>query len=93
MNHAAFATFSAVDFIARRLRGRRPGNVTASARELDLTQSAVSRQIKALEVQLGAELFLRERQTVRLTLAGDSYAPRDPRSTSPNFERIDEPAR
>jgi len=52
----------------------RTGSVTAAARELDLTQSAVSRQIKALEEQLGVELFLRERQTVRLTLAGDSYA-------------------
>ncbi|TCU16476.1 LysR substrate-binding domain-containing protein [Rhizobium sullae] len=52
----------------------RTGSVTTAARELDLTQSAVSRQIKALEEQLGAELFLRERQTVRLTLAGDSYA-------------------
>ncbi len=52
----------------------RTGSVTAAARELDLTQSAVSRQIKALEEQLGVELFLRERQTVRLTLAGDGYA-------------------
>lgn len=52
----------------------RTGSVTAAARELDLTQSAVSRQIKALEEQLGVELFLRERQTVRLTLAGDAYA-------------------
>src|SRR5262245_56643181 len=52
----------------------RTGSVPAAARELDLTQSAVSRQIKALEEQLGVELFLRERQTVRLTLAGDSYA-------------------
>jgi LysR family transcriptional regulator, glycine cleavage system transcriptional activator len=52
----------------------RTGSVTAAARELDLTQSAVSRQIKALENQLGVELFLRERQTIRLTVAGDSYA-------------------
>lgn len=52
----------------------RTGSVTAAARELDLTQSAVSRQIRALEEQLGVELFIRERQTVRLTLAGDSYA-------------------
>ncbi len=50
------------------------GSVTAAARELDLTQSAVSRQIRALEEQLGVELFIRERQTVRLTLAGDGYA-------------------
>jgi LysR family glycine cleavage system transcriptional activator len=52
----------------------RTGSITAAAQELNLTQSAVSRQIKALEEQLGVELFLRERQTVRLTLAGDGYA-------------------
>lgn len=52
----------------------RTGSITAAARELDLTQSAVSRQIKALETQLGVELFLRERQTIRLTVAGDGYA-------------------
>ncbi|WP_431858039.1 transcriptional regulator GcvA [Azospirillum sp.] len=47
---------------------------TAAAAELNLTQSAVSRQIRALEDVLGAELFLRERQTVRLTFAGETYA-------------------
>lgn len=52
----------------------RTGSVTIAARELDLTQSAVSRQIKALEKQLGVALFVRERQTIRLTLAGDAYA-------------------
>ncbi|API54064.1 LysR family transcriptional regulator [Rhizobium leguminosarum] len=52
----------------------RTGSVTAAARELDLTQSAVSRQVSALEEQLGVELFLRERQAMRLTLAGDGYA-------------------
>ncbi|MFH7456757.1 LysR family transcriptional regulator, partial [Pseudomonas syringae pv. tagetis] len=30
--------------------------------------------VSALEEQLGVELFLRERQTMRLTLAGDGYA-------------------
>jgi LysR family glycine cleavage system transcriptional activator len=48
---------------------------TAAAAELALTQSAVSRQIRALEEQLGVELFVRERQTVRLSAAGASYAP------------------
>ena len=52
----------------------RTGSVTAAARELDLTQSAVSRQILALEKQLGVALFIRQRQTIRLTLAGDGYA-------------------
>lgn len=51
----------------------RTGSVTAAARELQLTQSAVSRQIRLLEEQLGADLFVRERQTIRLTLAGESY--------------------
>lgn len=52
----------------------RTGSVTVAARELHLTQSAVSRQVRALEEQLGVDLFIRERQTMRLTLAGDSYA-------------------
>lgn len=52
----------------------RTGSITAAARELCLTQSAVSRQIKALEEQLEVELFHRERQTIRLTVAGDGYA-------------------
>lgn len=47
---------------------------TAAAAELSLTQSAVSRQIRSLEELLGAELFVRERQTVRLTQAGEAYA-------------------
>ncbi len=52
----------------------RTGSFTLAARELDLTQSAVSRQIKALEEQLGATLFLRDRQRVHLTAAGETYA-------------------
>ncbi|MBM6592586.1 LysR family transcriptional regulator [Microvirga sp. BT291] len=52
----------------------RTGSFTAAANELDLSQSAVSRQIRALEDQLGVELFVRERQTVRLTHAGEFYA-------------------
>ena len=47
---------------------------TLAARELDLTQSAVSRQIRALEELLGSELFHREKQKVKLTLAGSAYA-------------------
>ena len=51
----------------------RTGSVTLAAKELNLTQSAVSRQIKTLEQQLEVELFLRNRQTLVLTLAGDAY--------------------
>ncbi|MFT9161524.1 MAG: LysR substrate-binding domain-containing protein [Acetobacter sp.] len=49
-------------------------NFTTAAKELHLTQSAISRHIRLLEEQLGALLFVRERQTVRLTIAGESYA-------------------
>lgn len=52
----------------------RTGSVTAAAAELNLTQSAVSRQIKLLELQLDVPLFWRERQTIRLTAAGHAYA-------------------
>jgi len=54
--------------------GARLQSFTAAAAELNLTQSAVSRQIRVLEEQLGAELFVRERQTVRLSAAGQAYA-------------------
>lgn len=52
----------------------RTGSFTVAAKELNLTQSAVSRQVKSLEEQLGALLFIREKQTVRLTDAGEEYA-------------------
>jgi LysR family glycine cleavage system transcriptional activator len=52
----------------------RLGSITAAARELALTQSAVSRQIIALEEQLEVVLFHRERQTIKLTVAGEVYA-------------------
>ncbi len=52
----------------------RTSSFTRAAEELNLTQSAVSRQIKALEEQIGVALFMRERQKVNLTLAGETYA-------------------
>lgn len=46
---------------------------TRAAQELALTQSAVSRQIIALEAQLGVPLFRRTRHGVQLTAAGAHY--------------------
>lgn len=43
---------------------------TKAARELYLTQSAVSQQIQALEVDLGLRLFVRSGHTVKLTPEG-----------------------
>ncbi len=48
-------------------------SITAAARELNLTQSAVSRQIQSLEEHLGAELFVRQRQRIKLSTAGATY--------------------
>ena len=52
----------------------RLGSATAAAEELALTQSAISRQLKALEDQMGAQLLLRERNRLTLTPAAQDYA-------------------
>jgi len=52
----------------------RTGSFTAAARELALTQGAISRQITALEQQLSVNLFQRHKQTICLTEAGKIYA-------------------
>src|ERR1700752_3445036 len=46
---------------------------TRAASELFLTQSAVSRQIQALEAYLGAALFERRHKALALTDAGHAY--------------------
>lgn len=48
-------------------------SITAAAKELHLTQGAISRQIQNLEEHLGVELFVRERQRIRLSPAGEHY--------------------
>ncbi len=54
----------------------RHGSFTRAAQELALTQGAVSRQVAALEAQLGVELFRRTRHGMALTAAGAQYAAR-----------------
>ncbi|MBL8383924.1 MAG: LysR family transcriptional regulator [Burkholderiales bacterium] len=51
----------------------RLSNVTLAADELALTQSAVSRQVKALEEHLGATLFVRRPRGLELTAPGRRY--------------------
>ncbi|GLW33437.1 LysR family transcriptional regulator [Actinoplanes regularis] len=48
------------------------GSFTRAAQRVHITQSGVSAQIKALEHELGAELFLRSGRTARLTEAGSA---------------------
>lgn len=60
-------------------------NFRAAAEELSLTQSAVSRQIQALEDEVGTALFLRHTRAVDLTSAGSQLL----RATGSALERID----
>jgi DNA-binding transcriptional LysR family regulator len=60
-------------------------NFRAAAEELALTQSAVSRQIQALEDEVGLPLFLRHTRAVELTGAGAQLQ----RAVAPALERID----
>lgn len=54
----------------------RCGSFSVAAKELHVTHSAVSHQIRALEAQLGFALFHREGRGVQLTLAGLELANR-----------------
>ena len=48
---------------------------TGAARDLNMTQSAVSQQIKSLESHLGRALFYRRPRALELTQAGRTYLP------------------
>jgi DNA-binding transcriptional LysR family regulator len=52
----------------------RLGSATAAAEELSLTHSAVSRQLKVLEEQIGVQMLVREGKGLSLTNAGAAYA-------------------
>ena len=52
----------------------RLGSVSRAAHELNITQAAVSRQIRALEEDLGVSLFERRNRGVHLTESGRSLA-------------------
>lgn len=49
------------------------GSFSAAARELGSTQSAVSKQVAALEATLGAQLLARSTRALKLTEAGERY--------------------
>lgn len=51
----------------------RLGTASEAAKELSLTQGAISRALQSLEHQLGVPLLIRERQRLRLTPAGQDY--------------------
>ncbi len=51
-------------------------NFRAAAEEMSLTQSAVSRQIQAMEEEVGVPLFLRHTRAVELTSCCARYCHR-----------------
>ena len=79
----AMGHLRALEAVARHL------NFRAAAEELALTQSAVSRQIQALEEEVGVPLFLRHTRAVELTGAGGHLL----RAAVPSLERIDSAVR
>lgn len=88
MNRASLRPLSldnlrAFDAVSRRL------SFSAAADDLFLTQSAISRQIKALETELGATLFHRGTRKVELTAAGSQLL----QTVAPALERIDHTVR
>ena len=79
----AVGPLRAFEAVARRL------SFSAAAEELYLTQPAISRQIKALEDELGAPLFVRGTRKVELTGAGVQLQ----RSVMPLLQRLDSTVR
>jgi LysR family transcriptional regulator, glycine cleavage system transcriptional activator len=75
----AVGPLRAFEAVARRL------SFSAAAEELYLTQPAISRQIKALEDELGAPLFLRGTRKVELTASGVQLL----RGVLPLLQRLD----
>lgn len=63
----------------------RHSSFSAAAVELHLTQSAISRQIRALEEEVSAPLFTRGTRHVELTSAGQTLL----RAVAPSLDRID----
>lgn len=62
------------------------GGMTAASGVLNLTQAAVSQQIKRLEEQIGEELFARDRRGMKLTGAGERLFGRAKRLLALNDE-------
>ena len=60
-------------------------NFRVASEELALTQSAISRQIQALENEVGVSLFLRHTRSVEMTGAGSQLL----RAVMPSLENID----
>lgn len=68
------------------------GNISKAAKKIFLTQSALSRQIKALEDEIGQCLLERQAHSIRLTPVGEALL-RDARDLLQHAEQVLERAR
>jgi LysR family transcriptional regulator, glycine cleavage system transcriptional activator len=57
---------------------------TEAAKELNLTQAAISKHVKSLELHLRHELFIRRTRSLQLTKLGEAYLPK----VKDAFERL-----
>ncbi|MDE2444919.1 MAG: LysR family transcriptional regulator [Alphaproteobacteria bacterium] len=57
---------------------------TAAAQELNLTQAAISKHVKSLELRLRHQLFIRRTRSLQLTKLGEAYVPK----VKDAFERL-----
>ena len=71
--HRTLRALPSLDFLRGFEAAGRRLSFTLAAQELFLTQSALSRQIKALEDALGVALFIRRHRALALTPAGTAF--------------------
>ncbi|MFP2901861.1 LysR family transcriptional regulator, partial [Corallococcus sp. 4LFB] len=65
------------------LQVAREGRVSTAARGLGLSQSGLSRQLQALEAEVGARLLVRTPPAAVLTDAGERFLPHATRALEP----------
>src|SRR5664279_1445116 len=71
--HKELRRLPSLDFLKGFEAAGRRLSFTRAAEELFVTQSALSRQIQALEAALGVALFVRRHRALSLTRAGQAY--------------------
>ncbi|HVN34301.1 MAG TPA: LysR substrate-binding domain-containing protein [Casimicrobiaceae bacterium] len=71
--HETLRRLPSLDFLKGFEAAGRHLSFTRAAQELFLTQSALSRQVQALEVALGVPLFFRRHRALALTAAGAAF--------------------
>ena len=62
-----------LDYLIAFEASARLGGFTAAAERLNLSQAAISRQVKLLEEHLGARLFRRGHRSIQLTTEGRNF--------------------